>query len=427
MVGCTILTTPAATMVAATNREAAMTSKSKHKGVYFRDGIAYIRYQDERGRDVRESTKQRSVRAALDILAKRKTEVAMHEHFPTRAFDAVSFSDLAAYWWDARGSKTRSQFHYLYPRVLEHFAGQRARDVTPDAVDAFLNHLADTRKLSASSVNHHRTILNGIFNFAITRGRFDKNPVAAVRQRQEPPGRDRFVTPDEFRALWDRAAGDLQMRAFLAFAGTTTMRKGEILSLRWENIHLSEPASVKLVRTKTGHQRHVPLPTAVVEAIERLPSRATSEYVFPSGPTARCPEPERPYRWDYGKEFRALAKAANVKDIRIHDLRHAGATILMTLGVPDPIVRKLTGHRSRELERYQHLTPELRARTVNLIAAELFRVKQSRKETGTPTGTVRKTRAGRNGPRRELSRSQGVSGGVDGARTRGLRRDRPAF
>ena len=62
----------------------------------------------------------------------------------------------------------------------------------------------------------------------------------------------------------------------------------------------------------------------------------------------------------------------------------------MTLGVPDPIVRKITGHRSRELERYQHLTPELRALTVNLIAAELFRAKRARKEreNGTPTGTM---------------------------------------
>jgi hypothetical protein len=34
-----------------------------------------------------------------------------------------------------------------------------------------------------------------------------------------------------------------------------------------------------------------------------------------------------------------------VRDIRIHDLRHAGATILMTRGVPDPIMRKITGHR----------------------------------------------------------------------------------
>ena len=85
-------------MAAATNGEAAMTSKSKSKGVYFRDGVAYVRYQDERGQDVRESTKQRSVKVALDILAKRKTEVAMHVHFPTRAFDSVTFADLAAYW-----------------------------------------------------------------------------------------------------------------------------------------------------------------------------------------------------------------------------------------------------------------------------------------------------------------------------------------
>jgi integrase len=104
--------------------------------------------------------------------------------------------------------------------------------VKPDAVDAFLSHLADERQLSASSVNHHRTILNGIFNFAVRRGRFDKNPIAAVRQQREPPGRDRFITPDVFRALWDKAEGDLPMRAFRAFAGTTTMRNGEILSLR---------------------------------------------------------------------------------------------------------------------------------------------------------------------------------------------------
>jgi site-specific recombinase XerD len=73
--------------------------------------------------------------------------------------------------------------------------------LSPDLVDAFLDHLATERKLSASSVNHHRTIVNGIFNFAVKRGRFDKNPGAAVRQRPEPPGRDRIVSPAEFRTL----------------------------------------------------------------------------------------------------------------------------------------------------------------------------------------------------------------------------------
>jgi hypothetical protein len=44
---------------------------------------------------LRESTKQRSAKAADDILAKRKPEVAMRVHFPTRAFDAVTFAELA--------------------------------------------------------------------------------------------------------------------------------------------------------------------------------------------------------------------------------------------------------------------------------------------------------------------------------------------
>ena len=403
-----------------------MTGRSKSKGVYFRDGIAYIRYQDEHGGDVRESTKQRSAKVAQDILAKRKTEVAMRVHFPTRAFDAVTFAELADYWWQAHSSKTRSQFEYLYPRVLEYFADKRARDITPDVVDAFLDQLSTELKLSASSVNHHRTIVNGIFNFAATRGRFDRNPVA-VRQRREPPGRDRIVSPAEFRTLWDKAEGDREMRAFLALAGTTTMRKGEVLSLRWDRVHLEDASYATLVRTKTGHQRHVPIPQSIVKTLKALPSHGRHEYLFPSRPTARCPEPQRPYRWDFGKQFRGLAKAAGVQNVRIQDLRHAGATILMTLGVPDPIVRKVTGHRSRELERYQHLTSELRALTVNLIATELFRSKRARKVTGTPTGTVRSRRAsGILGERQHAGTRRDV-GGVDGTRTRGLRRDRPAF
>src|SRR5882672_7203589 len=66
-----------------------------------------------------------------------------------------------------------------YPRVLEYFGEKRARDITPDIVDAFLDGLSAEKKLSASSVNHRRTIVNGIFNFAVKRGRFDRNPLCS--------------------------------------------------------------------------------------------------------------------------------------------------------------------------------------------------------------------------------------------------------
>src|SRR5882672_1736074 len=157
-----------------------------------------------------------------------------------------------------------------YPRVLEYFGEKRARDITPDIVDAFLDGLSAEKKLSASSVNHHRTIVNGIFNFAVKRGQFDRNPVAAVRQRPEPPGRDRIVPPAEFRTLWDQAERDREMRAFLALAGTTTMRKGESLSLRWDRVHLEDAPYATLVRTKSGHQRHVPIPQSIRHAYPQV-------------------------------------------------------------------------------------------------------------------------------------------------------------
>lgn len=45
--------------------------------------------------------------------------------------------------------------------------------------------------------------------------------------------------------------------------------------------------------------------------------------------------------------------------------------ILFLRGIPEAVVRKLTGHRSRELERYEHLSPLIKQQTVELIASEL--------------------------------------------------------
>jgi hypothetical protein len=78
------------------------------------------------------------------------------------------------------------------------------------------------------------------------------------------------------------------------------------------------------------------------------------DYVFPSRPTARWPNPKKPYRWEIGKEFRQLVRSLGIEDVRIHDLRHTGSSVLLMQGIPRDVVRKITGHWSRELERHQH-------------------------------------------------------------------------
>jgi len=50
---------------------------------------------------------------------------------------------------------------------------------------------------------------------------------------------------------------------------------------------------------------------------------------------------------------------------------HFTASTLTSAGVEDNIISLLTGHKSRELRRYQHLREELKRRTVNVIAGVL--------------------------------------------------------
>jgi hypothetical protein len=154
--------------------------------------------------------------------------------------------------------------------------------------------------------------------------------------------------------------------------------------------------------------RKLHCPGVAVEALKGLPSYGVDDYVFPSKSSGRWPTPKQPYRWDIGKEFRKLVRSLGIADVRIHDLRHTGPSVLLMQGIPGDVVRKITGHGSRELERYQHLSPLFRAQTVDLIAQVLL------SDTPAPNED-------------EGDANLFKNGGVDGTRTRDLRRDRPAF
>ena len=154
-----------------------------------------------------------------------------------------------------------------------------------------------------------------------------------------------------------------------------------------------------------------------MEELRRLPSHGGDEYLFP---------PERGnvrftgksvHRWDMRNSFKAACERTGkeFEGLRIHDLRHMATAILFLRGIPEAVIRKLTGHRSREWERYERLSPHFRQRTVELIANELTGAGDA------PTGTPPSERVV---PKAEVVE---LNGGDDGARTRDLRRDRPAF
>ena len=267
------------------------------KGVYQRNGILYIRYTDESGRMVRESTRQSSVPLAEKIRAKRITEIAEDRHFPSKRHRSVKFGDLLDGWYRNHGRNTKSKFEYLVPEIKRRFSDVKARHISSDRIrDYLLERQADG--LSASSLNHRITILSAVFKWAKEWKGFPDNPVLPIQRFKEPPGRDRVPSRGELSLLLRYAeAHDIELYVAVFIAAVTAFRKGEILTRRWievdvESSHpfILEPSS------KNEKAKKVPLPRSVAEAITRLPSRGQSEYLFPCRPTGRYPTDARERR-----------------------------------------------------------------------------------------------------------------------------------
>jgi integrase len=204
------------------------------------------------------------------------------------------------------------------------------------------------------------------------------------------------------------------------------MRKGEILPRTWSDVRVDdEYPFIYTAKTKNKRPKRLPLPKLAVVALKLMPSYQTSEYLFPAKPNVRFKGNfSKPYAWDLGKRFRRIRDLAEIKDLRIHDLRHFATTALFMEGVPDSIIAKMTGHASRVMERYKHLSPSFKQQSVELIAGQLGKRLSRRISQGTKKGTTPKKAKPAAKRRVKPPVTTGFSGGADGTRTRDLRRDR---
>jgi hypothetical protein len=193
----------------------------------------------------------------------------------------------------------------------------------------------------------------------------------------------------------------------------------------------------------------LPLASIAVEELRRLPSYGWDEYVFPADRTNVRFRGKSVHRWDMRDSFKAACERAGkeFENLRIHDLRHMATTILFLRGIPEAVIRKLTGHRSRELERYEHLSPLIKQQTVELIASELKSAADTATDAGDTATDAGDTAADAGDTATDAGDkaadagdtatdtlpSEGLKqdveviekfGGDDGARTRDLRRDR---
>jgi integrase len=157
------------------------------------------------------------------------------------------------------------------------------------------------------------------------------------------------------------------LRPLVLVALNTGLRRGELLGLRWNAVDLaSSMLTVTAATAKSGHTRRVPLNSEIRPVLkgwyEAQGAPQGQALVFPGR------DGRRMARID--SSWRAVLRAANISDFRLHDCRHHFASRLVQAGVDLYKVKVLLGHSEIAMtERYAHLAPENLRAAVEYLAA----------------------------------------------------------
>jgi integrase len=199
------------------------------------------------------------------------------------------------------------------------------------------------------------------------------NPAARLKLGGGTHEQERYLTREEYGALWD-AMPTTEDRLIFETLCHTGLRWAELAGLHRSRVDLGRGV-VRVVETydelagrikaypKGKTARDVPLTPSLVAAYRALPAAAGEcDVVHQVG---RCPSPllltsseGRPLRnsnWAT-KVWRPAVERAGIGHVRIHDCRHTYASWLLQAGVPLAEVGRLLGHRSTATTaRYAHL------------------------------------------------------------------------
>ncbi|HUY05644.1 MAG TPA: tyrosine-type recombinase/integrase [Acidimicrobiales bacterium] len=357
----------------------------------------------------------RRQRSVGGFRTRRKAEIAysemrneIHQGLYVEPSRATLGSFLLSEWLPAIRSTVRPTTWEHYRRAVEGYAvpnlgARRLVDLTPAQLNALYAQLLRegrrnvsistvNRGLSPKTVRHVHTMLHKALNDAVRWGHLARNPA----DRADPP---RPASPEMH--VWSRE----QLRAFLKFVephrlygawllfGTTGMRRGEVLGLRWREVDLKNKR-LSIVRALVDVNRE----TVVSEPKTAKGRRTVALDAVTAAELERhriCQLEERLRIGDAWQDtglvfthedgsflsprlvsswFAHLSRDAGLPRIRLHDVRHSYATAALIAGNPTKVVSERLGHASIAitLGTYSHVLPNMQEDAAEEVARIIF-------------------------------------------------------
>lgn len=277
-----------------------------------------------------------------------------------------------------RPSTYRAYETYVRLHLVPALGNKRLDRLSPSDVRMFVAG-RQAAGLSSRTVQQLHAILRAALQHAVREDVIPRNVAKLVQVPAAQRIEVRPLSVAETRILLSAARSE-RLYALCVVLLAVGLRRGEVLGLRWVDIDLDgrtlrvrqtlQRAAGKLhfVPPKTVRSaRTVPLPAVCVSALQEHHTKQEAErrkagdswqesgLVFTTAIGTPL-EPRNVNRW-----FKALCGRAEVRPIRLHDLRHTCATFLLTQGVPARVVMEILGHSAINVTMniYAHVLPEV--------------------------------------------------------------------
>lgn len=304
------------------------------------------------GERVCESTGTSNRRKAERIEQARREELENRRHrLPTINLDITVGAVSARFI--AEGLATP---YYLdrFTHISPYFGEVPMRDLNPSLLRRYRQERhAEKQSLKPATVNRDLSVLRRLCNWAAEEGIIPANPLGRLRMERERRTKRPVMSVREERLLMAHAP--VHLRRIILCALHTGMRRGEILSQRWEDIDFDNRILyVTHSKTPEGEARDIPLTDALYNLLVACRSEHGPVFTY-EGNAIKIVK----------TTWASSLRRAGIRPIRFHDLRHTANTRMMLAGVLQEIRREILGHtvrRSRDVnDRYTHIElPEKR-------------------------------------------------------------------
>lgn len=334
----------------------------KAKGLYKRGNVWWCAYKSLTGKVVRVSTGFTDYDKAVDFLVKRKADVIAGIEPEIKKVINYTFNELEAEyskWCERQRGFSKKQ------GFIKQLKGKFG-DLPLKCFNTMLVEQYQTERTKKgnkpASVNRIVAVLKHMFTKANEWEMVDDQVYKKVRQvklLEANNRRLRFLSKEECKSLID-ACND-HLKPIIITALNTGMRKGEILSLKWDkNVDLRH-GFILLEVTKNGERREIHINDTLKDVFLSLPRRIDGGHVFYDPITGK------PYQ-DVKRSFASALKRAKITDFKFHDLRHTFASHLVMAGVDITTVKELLGHKSLTMTlRYAHLAPNHKSKALDIL------------------------------------------------------------